>query len=83
YASTSHLERITPSSRSSRSGDHRCSRRESPEYDRREGRVVSRLQIVMKGICWFEAPQSSLVSLQLDCFLKALSVFSRFKLEGK
>ncbi|GJU62967.1 hypothetical protein Tco_1244802 [Tanacetum coccineum] len=34
--------RVTPSSRNSRSGDHRCSRRDSPEYDRREGRVVSR-----------------------------------------
>ncbi|GJU93711.1 hypothetical protein Tco_1318467 [Tanacetum coccineum] len=43
------LERVTPSSRNSRSGDHRCSRRDSPEYDRREGRVVSRY-IVMIGI---------------------------------
>ncbi|GJR73814.1 hypothetical protein Tco_0086179 [Tanacetum coccineum] len=41
--------RVTPSSRSSRSGDHRCSRRDSPEYDRGEGRVVSRY-IVMIGI---------------------------------
>ncbi|GKE09297.1 hypothetical protein Tco_1412848 [Tanacetum coccineum] len=45
YASTSHLECVTPS----RSGDHRCSRCDSPEYDRREGRVVSRY-IVMIGI---------------------------------
>ncbi|GKA28627.1 hypothetical protein Tco_0714872, partial [Tanacetum coccineum] len=32
--------RVTRSSRSSRSGDHRRSRRDSPEYDRREGWVV-------------------------------------------
>ncbi|GJX50105.1 hypothetical protein Tco_0276950, partial [Tanacetum coccineum] len=31
--------RVTPSSRSSRSGDHHRSRRDSPEYDRHEGRV--------------------------------------------
>ncbi|GJV82363.1 hypothetical protein Tco_1522261 [Tanacetum coccineum] len=43
------ISRVTPSSRNSRSGDHRCSRRDSPEYDRREGRVVSRY-IVMIGI---------------------------------
>nr|GEY27533.1 protein root primordium defective 1 [Tanacetum cinerariifolium] len=42
YASTSLSELGTPSSRSSRSGDHCRSRRDSPEYDRREGRVVSR-----------------------------------------
>ncbi|GJX07312.1 hypothetical protein Tco_0195244 [Tanacetum coccineum] len=41
YASTSHAERDTPS-RSSRSGDRRRSRRDSPEYDRHQGRVVSR-----------------------------------------
>ncbi|GJZ11527.1 hypothetical protein Tco_0546286 [Tanacetum coccineum] len=35
-------DRVTPSSRSSRSSDHRRSRRHSPEYDRREGRAVSR-----------------------------------------
>ncbi|GKB38575.1 hypothetical protein Tco_0883517 [Tanacetum coccineum] len=29
------LNRSTPSSRSSRSGDHQRSRRDSPEYDRR------------------------------------------------
>ncbi|GKC25693.1 hypothetical protein Tco_1027843 [Tanacetum coccineum] len=40
-ASTSHSERVTPSSRSSRSSDHRRSRDDSPEYDRREGRDVS------------------------------------------
>ncbi|GJV09714.1 hypothetical protein Tco_1351255 [Tanacetum coccineum] len=34
--------RVTPSTRSSRSGDHRSSRRDSTEYDRCEGRVVSR-----------------------------------------
>ncbi|GKF09544.1 hypothetical protein Tco_0043768 [Tanacetum coccineum] len=39
YASTSHAKRVT-SSRSSISGDHRRSRRDSPEYDRREVRVV-------------------------------------------
>ncbi|GJX55419.1 hypothetical protein Tco_0285316 [Tanacetum coccineum] len=44
YASTSHLERVTPSSRS---GDHRCSRCDSPEYDRREGRVVSRYIVMI------------------------------------
>ncbi|GJV48736.1 hypothetical protein Tco_1438948 [Tanacetum coccineum] len=38
----SKFERVTPSSKSSRSGDHRRSRRNLPEYDRREGRVVSR-----------------------------------------
>ncbi|PWA41532.1 DNA/RNA helicase, DEAD/DEAH box type, N-terminal [Artemisia annua] len=38
YVSTSHSEHVTPSSRSSRSDDHRRSRRYSPEYDRREGR---------------------------------------------
>ncbi|GJV76262.1 glutamate synthase 1 [NADH], chloroplastic isoform X1 [Tanacetum coccineum] len=32
------LKRVTPSSRSSRSSDHRRSRDDSPEYDRREGR---------------------------------------------
>ncbi|GKC95827.1 hypothetical protein Tco_1161269 [Tanacetum coccineum] len=37
--------RVTPSSRSSRSSDHRRSRRHSPEYDRREGRAVSRRYI--------------------------------------
>ncbi|GJZ26681.1 hypothetical protein Tco_0570934 [Tanacetum coccineum] len=42
YASTSLSERVTPSTRSSRSGDHRSSRRDSTEYDRCEGRVVSR-----------------------------------------
>ncbi|GKB09890.1 hypothetical protein Tco_0843813 [Tanacetum coccineum] len=42
YASTSLSERGTPSSRSSRSGDHQCPRRDSPEYDRCDGRVVSR-----------------------------------------
>ncbi|GJW17513.1 hypothetical protein Tco_0024949 [Tanacetum coccineum] len=42
YASTSLSERGTPSSRSSRSGDHQCFRRDSPEYDRRDGRAVSR-----------------------------------------
>nr|GEZ51750.1 hypothetical protein [Tanacetum cinerariifolium] len=36
YASTSLSEHDTPSSRSSRSGDHRRSRRDSTEYDRRE-----------------------------------------------
>ncbi|GKE63825.1 hypothetical protein Tco_1514192 [Tanacetum coccineum] len=35
------LQRVTPSSRSSRSSDHRRSRDDSPEYDRREGRNVS------------------------------------------
>ncbi|GJZ92657.1 pre-mRNA-splicing factor ATP-dependent RNA helicase DEAH7 [Tanacetum coccineum] len=40
-ASTSHFERVTPSSRCSRSSDHRRSRDDSPEYDRREGRDVS------------------------------------------
>ncbi|GJR86582.1 hypothetical protein Tco_0210593 [Tanacetum coccineum] len=35
------LQRVTPSSRSSRSSDHRRSRDDSPEYDRREGRDVS------------------------------------------
>ncbi|GJQ99114.1 ribonuclease H-like domain, reverse transcriptase, RNA-dependent DNA polymerase [Tanacetum coccineum] len=35
YVSTSLSERDTPSSGSSRSGDHECSRRDSPEYDRR------------------------------------------------
>nr|GEW27351.1 hypothetical protein [Tanacetum cinerariifolium] len=35
--------RVTPSSRCSRSGDHRRSRRDSPKYDRHESRVVSRL----------------------------------------
>ncbi|GJW66695.1 pre-mRNA-splicing factor ATP-dependent RNA helicase DEAH7, partial [Tanacetum coccineum] len=35
-----YLQRVTPS-RSSRSGDHRRSRRDSPECDRRDGRVVS------------------------------------------
>ncbi|GKC14303.1 hypothetical protein Tco_1011085 [Tanacetum coccineum] len=44
YASTSHAKRVT-SSRSSISGDHRRSRRDSPEYDRREVRVVSRRYI--------------------------------------
>ncbi|GJS18439.1 hypothetical protein Tco_0412911, partial [Tanacetum coccineum] len=44
YASTSHSERVTPS-RSSTSGDHQCSRRDSPEYDRRDGRAISRKYI--------------------------------------
>ncbi|GJR86103.1 hypothetical protein Tco_0210114, partial [Tanacetum coccineum] len=55
--------RVTPSSRSSRSGDHCCSRRDSPEYDRREGRVFG---IKMAMYLDSEAPLSSLVSLQLD-----------------
>ncbi|GJR33798.1 hypothetical protein Tco_1209482 [Tanacetum coccineum] len=38
----SKFECVTPSSKSSRSGDHRRSRRDLPEYDTREGRVVSR-----------------------------------------
>ncbi|GJY73177.1 retrotransposable element Tf2 [Tanacetum coccineum] len=42
YASTSLSEPGTPSSRSSRSCDHQRSRRDSPEYDRREGWAVSR-----------------------------------------
>ncbi|GJU33021.1 reverse transcriptase domain-containing protein [Tanacetum coccineum] len=41
--------RVTPSSRSSRSGDHLCSWCDSPKYDRREGMVVSSY-IVMIGI---------------------------------
>ncbi|GJW29346.1 hypothetical protein Tco_0046221 [Tanacetum coccineum] len=32
----------TPASRSSRSGDHQRSRRDSPEYDRSDGRAVSK-----------------------------------------
>nr|GEW49927.1 hypothetical protein [Tanacetum cinerariifolium]GEW52464.1 hypothetical protein [Tanacetum cinerariifolium] len=39
YASTSHSERVTSSSRSSRSSDHRRFRRDSPEYDTHEGRI--------------------------------------------
>ncbi|GJX32463.1 beta-D-glucosyl crocetin beta-1,6-glucosyltransferase-like protein [Tanacetum coccineum] len=35
-------QRVIPSSRSSRSSEHRRSRRHSPEYDRREGWAVSR-----------------------------------------
>ncbi|GJV70382.1 hypothetical protein Tco_1490377 [Tanacetum coccineum] len=42
------IGRVTPSSRSSRSSDHRRSRHHSPEYDRREGRAVSRRYIVDK-----------------------------------
>ncbi|GKA59732.1 retrovirus-related pol polyprotein from transposon TNT 1-94 [Tanacetum coccineum] len=49
YASTSHAERDTPS-RSSKSSDHRRSRRDSPDYDRHQGRVVLRRHIVMIGI---------------------------------
>ncbi|GJY24731.1 hypothetical protein Tco_0398389 [Tanacetum coccineum] len=56
------IKRGTPSSRSSRSGDHHRSRRDSPEYDRRDGRVMAMYLDT-------EAPQSSLVSLQLDSFL--------------
>ncbi|GJY03108.1 zinc finger, PMZ-type containing protein [Tanacetum coccineum] len=43
YASTSHVERDTPS-RSSRSGDHLRSRRDSPEYDRRVSPEYDRRQ---------------------------------------
>ncbi|GJZ29308.1 hypothetical protein Tco_0573955 [Tanacetum coccineum] len=108
-------QRGTPSSRSSRSGDHQCRRRDSPEYDWRDGKVVSRkysdepsprhgryessrrtpgvfgfedwdklLNSLFSGICRYldsEALESSLVSLQLNSFLKALSVFSRFELD--
>ncbi|GKC49733.1 hypothetical protein Tco_1072478 [Tanacetum coccineum] len=101
YASTLVSERGTPSSRSSRSGDHQRPRRDSPEYDRRDGRVVSRKYSDepsprhgryessrrTPGIAQMamyldsEAPLSSLVSLQLDSFLKALSVFSRFEID--
>ncbi|GJX62007.1 hypothetical protein Tco_0294907 [Tanacetum coccineum] len=42
YVSTSLFERGTPSSRSSRSGDHQRFRRDSLEYDRRDGRAVLR-----------------------------------------
>ncbi|GJZ46007.1 hypothetical protein Tco_0593603 [Tanacetum coccineum] len=39
------IQRVTPSSRRSRSSDHRRSRRDSPEYDSHEGRAVSRRYI--------------------------------------
>ncbi|GJW31084.1 hypothetical protein Tco_0051116 [Tanacetum coccineum] len=64
YASTLVFERGTPSSRSSRSGDHQCPRRDSPEYDRFKQMMAMYLDS--------EAPESSLVSLQLDSFLYLL-----------
>ncbi|GJS35347.1 hypothetical protein Tco_0533729 [Tanacetum coccineum] len=90
YASTLVSERGTPSSRSSRSGDHQCPRRDSPEYDRCYVCGVNGFAVWL-GYLDSEAPESSLLlasntvspSSLADVDLEALTGPDGYILGGK
>ncbi|GKE62404.1 hypothetical protein Tco_1512771, partial [Tanacetum coccineum] len=70
YASTSHSERVTPSSRSFRSSDHRRSRRDSPEYDTlkkaRLNMMYSVVESLANVVIGFEFEISTILTIVVD-----------------